>query len=248
MRNSLTVTLIFLLALSGRAVAHIPPGLVEPTLHIAPGSPGSPRVALTFDACTGHTDMRILSALIRHRIPATIFVSGRWLRYNKRVFGILRSHADLFEVEDHGHRHLPAVDKRLRIYGIESAGSAAAVRREVEGGANDIVTAGGKRPTWFRGATAYYTPSAITEIRHMGFRVAGFSINGDGGARFSAATVERIYDRARNGDVLISHINQPNRPAGAGVVKGILDLKAKGFHFVRLEDAGASGNDDSTAP
>jgi hypothetical protein len=32
------------------------------------------------------------------------------------------------------------------------------------------------------------------------------------------------------------HFNQPKKPAGAGVIEGILKLKAAGFVFLRLED------------
>jgi hypothetical protein len=46
--------------------------------------------------------------------------------------------------------------------------------------------------------------------------------------------------------VVIAHINQPRRPAGGGVAKGILDLKAKGYQFVKLDDGGAVGSDGTT--
>lgn len=36
---------------------------------------------------------------------------------------------------------------------------------------------------------------------------------------------------------MIAHINQPIHAAGEGPVKGRLVLTAKGFSFVRLEDA-----------
>jgi hypothetical protein len=46
---------------------------------------------------------------------------------------------------------------------------------------------------------------------------------------------ERI-SAAKSGDIIISHINQPTRPAGAGVAEGLLALKARGFSFVHLDD------------
>ncbi len=70
----------------------------------------------------------------------------------------------------------------------------------------------------------------------MGFRVAGFSINGDEGASLGAAETRRRYLAAKHGDVLISHINQPLRAAGAGVVAGVTALKARGYRFVKLSD------------
>jgi peptidoglycan/xylan/chitin deacetylase (PgdA/CDA1 family) len=66
-------------------------------LHIKPEAGGSGRVALTLDACGGKTDTRILSALVENRIPATIFVTGIWLKRNAAAVEVMRAHPDLFE-------------------------------------------------------------------------------------------------------------------------------------------------------
>jgi len=221
--------------------------IVEPTLHVAPGGAGAPRVALTFDACMGGTDRRILSALIDNKVPATVFVTGRWLKRNSAVFAEMRAHPDLFEIENHGARHIPAVDRPMKIYGIAAAGSSAAVRAEVEGGADAVRAAGGGEPTWFRGSTARYSKSAIAGIRKLGFRVAGYSLNGDGGSLLGARVTEKRIAAAHDGDVVIAHINQPRHAAGAGVAKAIADLKAKGYAFVRLSDVPSEGSDGTTA-
>jgi peptidoglycan/xylan/chitin deacetylase (PgdA/CDA1 family) len=220
--------------------------IVEPSLHITPGGRSAPRVALTFDACVGKSDSRILTALIDNRVPATIFVTGRWLRRNRAAFAELRAHPDLFEIENHGAMHVPAVDRPMKIYGIAAAGSPQAVQAEVEGGASAVSAAGGGQPKWFRGSTARYRRSAIRQIRKLGFRVAGYSLNGDGGSLFGGKTTEKRIAAARDGDVVIAHINQPTHAAGQGVAKAILDLKAKGFTFVRLSDVPAEGSDDTT--
>src|SRR5690606_38549436 len=132
--------------------------------HIAPGGASAPRVALTFDACMGDVDRRILSVLVENRIPATICVTGRWLKRNKAAFAELRAHPDLFEIGNHGAKHIPAIDRPTKIYGIAAAGSAAAVDAEVEGGASAVRDAGGGNPRWFRGSTARYSRSAIERI------------------------------------------------------------------------------------
>jgi peptidoglycan/xylan/chitin deacetylase (PgdA/CDA1 family) len=219
---------------------------VEPSLRISPGGAGAPRVALTFDACMGRTDMRILSALIDNRMPATIFVTGRWLKHNKAAFAQMRAHPDLFEIEDHGAMHVPPVDRPMKIYGIAAAGSPTAVAAEVEGGAVALRAEGADTPRWYRGSTARYTPSSIAQIRRLGFKVAGYSLNGDGGSLLGARVAEKRIAAARDGDVVIAHINQPTHAAGAGVVKGILDLKAKGYAFVRLSDVASQGTDGTT--
>lgn len=210
--------------------------LVEPRLTIARGGASSPQVALTLDACMGKTDRRILDMLIREKIPATIFVTARWLRQNGEAFALMKANADLFAIEDHGAMHVPAVTNAPRVYGIRTAGSLAAVRAEIEGGSKAIIDAGATKPKWYRDATARYSTDAIDLATSLGYGIGGYSLNGDQGASLLAPVVARRISGARDGDVIISHINQPSRSAGEGVVKGILALKAKGMKFVLLRD------------
>ena len=210
--------------------------LLEPALTVPPSRGDHPRVALTLDACMGDIDHRILDVLVTQQIPTTIFATARWLRNNPETIAVLVAHPDLFDIEDHGRNHVPAVTGSEKPYGITPAGTLAAVDDEVLGGAEAILANFGRQPTWFRGATALYTPDAIAEITHLGYRVAGFSLNADFGASASAETARSRIASARNGDVIIAHINQPGRPAGAGIAKGLLELHAKGYEFVRLGD------------
>ncbi|WP_028745963.1 polysaccharide deacetylase family protein [Rhizobium mesoamericanum] len=225
----------------------VEPKLVEPRLRIgASGIKGHARVALTFDACMGQADDRILSVLIHERIPATIFVTARWLKHNPQALQVFLQNPDLFELENHGQNHVPAVDKPVSVYGIAAAGSPEAVRQEVQGGADAMVAAGIAPPHWFRGSTAKYNRSSIVQIREMGYRIAGYSVNGDGGSLLGASVTEKRIASAKDGDVVISHINQPTHAAGEGVAKAIIDLKAKGVEFVRLQDVEDMGDDQTT--
>ncbi|RVA27262.1 polysaccharide deacetylase, partial [Mesorhizobium sp. M7A.F.Ca.US.001.01.1.1] len=81
------------MSLAMASAGHAGP-LVEPTLHIRPQASGAGRVALTLDACGGQTDSRILSALVDNKIPATIFVTGIWLKRNAAAVEIMRAHPD----------------------------------------------------------------------------------------------------------------------------------------------------------
>ena len=209
--------------------------LIEPSLHMQ-GKAAPARVAITLDACMGKTDFRILDALVREHIAATIFVTARWLKHNPQSLAILLANPDLFEIENHGENHVPAVDEPVAIYGIPAAGSKEAVIREVEGGRQAIVAATGSQPHWFRGATAKYTASSVATINGLGERVAGYSVNGDGGSLLGAAMTAKHISAAKDGDVVIAHINQPTHAAGEGVVKGLLALKARGVVFTRLDD------------
>lgn len=226
-----------MLGLALPATADAREALVEPTLHVTAGGSSAPRVALTLDACTGLTDYRILDALIEHRIRATIFATGRWLDHNETAFAQMRKHDSLFRIENHGAHHVPAVLGSEPVYGIAPAGTIAAVEAEVRGGNDAIVARGAPAPAWYRDATAEYSPAAMVAIEKLGYRIAGFSLNADQGASLPTEAVIERLSAARDGDVIIGHINQPTRPSGAGIAIGAALLKARGFSFVWLDDA-----------
>jgi peptidoglycan/xylan/chitin deacetylase (PgdA/CDA1 family) len=218
--------------------AHAASSLLEPQLKMRPDAAKQRRVAVTLDACMGKTDFRILDTLVSENIPATIFVTARWLKHNPQALAILLDHRDLFEIENHGENHVPAIDREVLVYGIPAAGSQTAVTQEIEGGRLAIVAATGHQPSWFRGATAKYTSSSIATINALGERVAGYSLNGDGGSLLGAGVTAKRIAAAKDGDVIIAHINQPTHEAGEGVVRGLKALKDKGAVFVRLDDPG----------
>lgn len=217
---------------------------VEPQMRLAGPVPAAPAVALTFDACSGACDHRILDALVAHRIPATIFATHRWLRRNDAALAQLLAHADLFDLENHGDQHLPAITDADTVFGLRTAGTLDAVGREVDGGETALLAATGRAPLWYRGAAARYSRDALQLIRQKGYKVAGYSLNADIGASLPAAVVARRVAAAVSGDVIIGHINQPTRSAGAGLVEGIRALAARGFAFVRLDQV-ATDEDDA---
>lgn len=225
------------LATSAAAVSAAQPALIEPKLRFVHPGLATPEVALTLDACGGQADSRILRGLVDNRIPATIFVTAKWLSRNPEGVALLKAHPDLFEIENHGARHLAAIDAPIRVFGVKAAGSVASVTKEVEEGRKAIIAMTGRTPRWFRGATAKYTSSSAALITALHERIAGYSIAADGGALLGEKATARRIANARDGDVILAHVNQPKRPAGAGVVEGILALKAMGFRFVTLNQA-----------
>jgi peptidoglycan/xylan/chitin deacetylase (PgdA/CDA1 family) len=208
--------------------------LVEPRLTIHPAGRQQPHVALTLDACSGRTDMRIFDALVENHIPATIFVTARWLQHNAPALQLLLNHPDLFQIENHGARHLPAIDHPMKVFGLAAAGSPQAVNAEITGGAAAIRAATGQSPRWYRGATGKYSASALDLIARSGETVAGYSLIADDGARLSRSGVLHRLSKVMDGDVIIAHVNHPEKPAGLGLAQGILTLKSRGFVFVKL--------------
>lgn len=214
---------------------------VEPQLRLPDPPTDKREVALTLDACSGGFDERIMRLLIDERIPATVFVTRRWLRRNPVGLATLLAHRDLFEIENHGAQHIPAILGAHALFGMQVAGDLAGVRREVGEGAEAITAATGRKPRWYRGAGARYSPDAIAAIEAMGFAIAGFSLNADMGASLPARTVAARIAQARNGDVIIAHVNHPLHSSGLGVAEGVRALKREGVTFVRLDQPASAG-------
>lgn len=194
------------------------------------------KLALTLDACSGKYDDDIIEFLIRNRIPATLFTTKKWLDHNAFGLSIIKAHLDLFDVEDHGENHIPAIiGVGRKVYGIPGEPDLIHLRREVTEGAKAIENAVGIAPHWYRGATAEYDPQAIEEIDKLGYKVAGFSVNADVGATLSKLAIEERLKHVKDGDVIIAHMNKPSSESAEGLSVALLHLLKQGFVFVRLD-------------
>ena len=194
------------------------------------------RIALTLDACSGKYDSDLIDFLIQNRIPATIFATKKWLDRNPHGLSVIKAHLDLFDVENHGEKHIPAVIGSGRtVYGIPDEPDIAHLRREVVEGARAVEKATGIAPHWYRDATAEYDAQSIKEIDKLGYKIAGFSVNADNGATLKKHTIEKRLKRVKAGDVIIAHMNKPDSDSAEGLSAGLTYLLKTGFIFVRLD-------------
>jgi peptidoglycan/xylan/chitin deacetylase (PgdA/CDA1 family) len=192
-------------------------------------------VALTLDACGGGYDKALVDMLVQRRIPATIFVTKRWLDRNEAGTKALLAHPELFELEDHGTAHVPAViGAGRRLYGMAGQPDAAHVQGEVSGAAQAIERVSGRKPAFFRGAGAAYDEESIRTIEAMGFRIAGFSVNADAGATLPSAAVAARLRTVQPGDIVIAHMNKPASGTARGFGLAIDELQRRGLRFVKL--------------
>ena len=193
-------------------------------------------VALTLDACSGAYDKRLIEMLVQLRVPATLFVTKRWLDRNAEAVAAIRQHAELFEFENHGTAHVPAVvgGRGQRLYGMAVQPDTDALRAEITGGADAIKAITGRAPRYFRGAGAAYDLQGQTMVQTLGYRIAGFSVNADAGATYPASVVASRLKSVKPGDVVIAHMNHPAGGTAEGFARALPELLQRGVVFVKL--------------
>ena len=199
--------------------------------------PGEPTtVVLTLDACGGGFDAALLATLVRWRVPATVFVTGRWIARQPGAVRELLAHPQLFELENHGAAHRPAVVGQT-VHGMPGAPDLAAVAREIDEGAAALQRVASRAPHWYRGAGALYDPGSLELIGQRGYRVAGYSLNADDGATATAATVAQRLRGVSAGDIVLAHLNKPAGGTAEGIAEALPTLLQRGVRFIKLSEA-----------
>ncbi|WP_240689645.1 polysaccharide deacetylase family protein [Arthrobacter sp. PAMC25564] len=199
--------------------------------------PAAAGVTLTFDFCGGANgngaDLAILAVLRQLHIPATLFLNSRWTTANQALAKDLAGDP-LFELANHGTSHRPLSVTGRSAYGIPGTRNPGEVYDEIM--TNDAVLTAltGQRPRFFRPGTAYLDEVSAQVVRSLDLIPVGFTINGDGGATFPAATVTREISRARAGDIVIAHGNHPAGGTSPGLVRALAVMKDRGETFVPL--------------
>ncbi|MER7752015.1 polysaccharide deacetylase family protein [Kitasatospora sp. NPDC097643] len=200
---------------------------------------GERATALTFDACGGPGgngyDAALIDFLRAHAVPATLFLNARWIDANPDEFEQLAADP-LFEIGNHGTVHRPLSVTGRSAYGIAGTRDVGEVYDEVAGNAHKLAGLLGHPPRFFRSGTAHYDDVATRIVADLGGRVAGFTVNGDGGATLSAAQVRQEVAAAPAGAIVIGHLNHPGGGTAPGVAAAVPGLLAAGRRFVRLSD------------
>lgn len=173
----------------------------SPAQVVRSGPPLCPTIALTFDLCPVRKgegyDKALFDYLIEHKIPATFFMSGRWIaKHDPEVEQLLG--IGFFEVGTHGevHAHLPmhnAEEQRSEILGP--------VKLLSEHYAHDAVL--------FRPPFGEYNDVTLDVVRALGLRFIQWNIeSGDPDPAISAEQiVARIEKRAKAGSIVVLHAN-----------------------------------------
>jgi len=189
-------------------------------------------VALTFDACESKTpaflDHGIADFLVEHKIPFTVFVTGRFARHNQADLVRLAA-LPFVELENHSLDHDNHMDRL----------SDDAIRHQVADNDALLFDLVGRHTRYFRFPAGNANPRAIKDVEDLGFTVVHWSFaSGDPAKTVSPDALTRwVLGQTRPGSILIFHINGRGWSTAAALPAIVAGLRARGYGFTTLEGA-----------
>ena len=196
-------------------------------------------LALTFDACGGpkgsRYDAKLIDFLTSGAIPATLFISGKWMDANPEIFQTL-SRNPLFEIENHGLKHRPCSATGRSVYGIKGTKSVGEIYDEIEGNALKILNLTGRRPKYYRPGAAYCDEICVEIANALGYEVVNFSVRGDAGATYSTKEVKETLLHSVPASIILMHMNHPEGKTAEGLIAALPELRKRGLRFVKLSE------------
>ncbi len=198
-------------------------------------------LALTFDACGGPKgtgyDATAINFLTREEIPATLFISGKWIDANPGLLQVLSANP-FFEIENHGLKHQPCSAIGRSAYGIRGTKNVGEIFDEIESNALRIQSMTGRKPRYYRPGAAYADDICVEIANALGYELVNFSVRGDAGATYSKMQVEEALLRSAPASIVLMHMNRPESQTVEGVMGAVPELKKRGFRFVKVSDFG----------
>ncbi len=205
-------------------------------------------VALTFDMCelatvTTGCDMDVLNFLREEKIPATLFMGGKWMRtHARRVLQIMNE--PLFEIGNHAWTHGNCAllsSSGLRAQVLWTQAQYELLREEVLRQAEmrgmpvpNIAPV----PTLFRLPYGRCTPAALKTLSSLGMRVILWDVVaevGDNSKPMQAKKSARwVVDQVRQGSILLFHANRVPRGTAQLLREVVTLLQAQGYRFTTV--------------
>ncbi len=194
------VVFLFLIAVSSLASTVAIPTNAEGQV-IRSGPTTCQAVALTYDLCpvrnTSGIDHDLIDFLITHRIPATFFMSGKWIdKHDAAVKQLLA--VPYFEVGTHGgvHTHLPLHD-------------AGEQQHEILTPVTLLKEKYGRTAALFRPPYGEFDDVTVQVVKSLGLQFILWNIeSGDPDPALSADhLLRRLEQRIKPGSVVVFHAN-----------------------------------------
>jgi peptidoglycan/xylan/chitin deacetylase (PgdA/CDA1 family) len=186
------------------------------------------KIALTFDACpTGRPeeyDERVIEILVKEKVQATLFMSGRWVEKNIEKTKFLSSQPQ-FEIANHGFWHPHMLEKEDE-----------RIMRELTRTQTVIKKVTGKAPQYFRPPYGEIDERVAMVVHKAGLVTIQYDLpSGDPDANLSAARIARVVLRdAKGGSIVVFHMNGNGVHTAEALPEIISGLRKKGFTLVTV--------------
>jgi peptidoglycan/xylan/chitin deacetylase (PgdA/CDA1 family) len=213
--------------LSASATPAKPPAAA--TFAIRAVDTSEPVVALTFDACAtlrqpNGFDRRVFKILAAEQIPATLYLSGRWVEKHPAAVKAIAA-APFLELGNHSYSH-----PRLTLV------RKARLRWQIRSTNRLLEKKLGRKPLSLRPPAGAWNARVVAAASRENLPVVTWSVvSRDAGGHVPPARMVRsVLDQAKPGSIIIFHINRREpfaRKALPGVIAGLRD---KGFRFVTV--------------
>jgi peptidoglycan/xylan/chitin deacetylase (PgdA/CDA1 family) len=219
----LSFFLFFLVCTGGTVLGGSPSPLI-----VEHGPRNTHQIALTFDACSAGTpdeyDEKVIEILLREKVPATLFLSGRWIEKNVEKTTFLASQPQ-FEIANHSFYHPHMTEKPDERLKRELVRTQAIVERLT-----------GKRPRYFRPPYGEVDERVAKLAAEAGLVTIQYDLaSGDPDPNLSAKNIVRVVLRdAQGGSIIVFHMNRKGVHTAEVLPEVIQGLRQKGFTFVTV--------------
>ncbi|MGW4501357.1 polysaccharide deacetylase family protein [Micromonospora sp. NPDC004336] len=210
------------------------------------------KVALTFDAdmtdamryqlrsgaVRSYANLKIIDLLEREQVPATFFLTGKWVEQYPAVTRRLAANPR-FELANHTYGHLAFTPDCYGLPRIAEREMTADVARTF-----DVVSAyGGRQTRYFRFPGLCHDRKALAALAPLGLTVVdGDVVSGDPFAKSWRPVVRAALDGVRPGSVIVLHVTEANAPMTDEALPHILaGLAERGLEPAPLSEVLGAG-------
>jgi peptidoglycan/xylan/chitin deacetylase (PgdA/CDA1 family) len=222
-----------------------PPGAVPPVVTHGPRTGN--KVALTFDTnmtdamlhdldagkVQSYANVGVIDLLEQRRVPATIFLAGKWVQRYPQVTARLAANP-LFELGNHSFAHEGFTPHCYGLGQLPADQMTADVAK-----AFDVIAAyGGHQTRYFRFPGLCHDRAAMAALAPLGLTVVdGDVVSGDPFATSFQPIVKAVLDKVQPGSIVILHLTEANARFTGAALPLILDgLQQRGLIPASLSD------------